>query len=152
MSSSSCDEHWKQFHGTELGSLLAGIYGGTKPKINYPKIKKDKHASNIEDLTWRPISNKPYAVDPRKTTRRKVDLDVPKMRGGKSHAPLALIDCIPKRKNEIEIRQEIEDIKEHQVLCLSTYYMDLISLFYVIVILSTSALCCTWGSRENEMW
>lgn len=109
----SDEDNWKQFQGTELGSLLAGIYGGNKPKINYPKLNKIKSAPNIEESTWRPTINKPTAVDPRKTTRRPIEghLVIPRMRGGRKNTPLALIDCVPKRKNENEIRNEIDDIK-----------------------------------------
>jgi hypothetical protein len=98
--SNASDDNWKQFQGTELGSLLSGIYGN-KPKIVYPKLNRVSSGSTIENREgWRPTINKPTAVDPRKTTRRPIDLIVPKMKGGKSHKSLALIDCIPRRKNE----------------------------------------------------
>ena len=85
-------ENWKKFQGSELGSLLAGIYGGTRPKINYPKPKQNKSAPNIKDSTWRAVSNKPDAVDPRKTTRRDTSgrLDVPKVNGGRGRSKLGI--------------------------------------------------------------
>lgn len=106
-------ENWKKFQGSELGSLLAGIYGGTRPKINYPKPKQNKSAPNIKDSTWRAVSNKPDAVDPRKTTRRDTSgrLDVPKVNGGRGRSKLALVDCIPQRRNETSIRNEMDNLK-----------------------------------------
>ena len=104
-------EHWKQFQGSELGSLLSSIYGRPHANIKYPKLATRQTES--KDI-WRPISNKPGAVDPRNATRREVGLEVPKMRGGRTFSRPALIDCIPKRRNETEIRGELETIKMQQ--------------------------------------
>lgn len=105
-------ENWKKFQGSELGSLLAGIYGGTRPKINYPKPKQSKRAPDITESTWRAVSNKPSAVDPRKTTRRDTaGMFVPKVNGGKARSKLALVDCIPQRRNESSIKQEMDSVK-----------------------------------------
>jgi hypothetical protein len=71
-------EAWKQFQGTELGGLLAGIYGNTnKPKINYPKPKSKQ--TNIEPKTFIPGGAKTGSSDPRKTTRRMANINVPKV-------------------------------------------------------------------------
>ena len=110
------EENWKQFQGTELGSLLGSIYGSKKVSINYPKIKTQKSTVSLEDSTWRPTINKPDSRDPRKATRTNVDISVPKMKGGASQQSLALIDCIPKRKNEQNIKNEIDEIKYRQAL------------------------------------
>lgn len=105
-------ENWKKFQGSELGSLLAGIYGGTRPKINYPKPKQSKNAPDIKESTWRAVSNKPTAVDPRKTTRRDTTgMFVPKVNGGRARSKLSLVDCIPQRRNEGSIKEEMDRVK-----------------------------------------
>ncbi len=105
-------DNWKQFQGSELGTLMAGLYGGKKnrPNIVYPKVKKSKP---VDPGKWRPVSNLPGAVDPRKTTRRNVKVNVPKGFGNKYEVP-SLIDCISRRKNESNIKEEIEDIQMRQ--------------------------------------
>ena len=61
-------DNWKQFHGTELGSLLGSIYGGNKPVIKYPKIKR-REAAQEEQKMFRPVCNKPTDFDPTHSTR-----------------------------------------------------------------------------------
>jgi len=56
------------FQGSELGSLLAGLYGGTRPKINYPKPKQRKQGPRGN---WLPVNNDIKATDPRKATVRR---------------------------------------------------------------------------------
>ena len=105
-------ENWRRFQGSELGSVLAGIYGGTRPKINYPKPKQNKHAPDLKEATWRAVSNKPSAVDPRKTTRRDTTgMFVPKVNGGRARSRLSLVDCIPQRRNETSIKEEMSRVK-----------------------------------------
>ena len=100
-------DNWKQFQGSELGSLMAGIYGGKKhrPNISYPKPKQK---ATSDPGKWRPVVNNPNAVDPRKTTRRNIKVNVPKNFGPKREG-ISMIDLIPKRKNEETIMNFQED-------------------------------------------
>jgi hypothetical protein len=101
-------DNWKQFHGTELGGLLSKIYGNEgRPQINYPKPKtKPRAAAN--DQPFLPCG-KPGAVDARKSTKREVNLTVPQV-GKAKRQTYSAIDCVPKRRNESLIKNEIDEI------------------------------------------
>ncbi len=111
-SSSSSEEkldNWKQFHGTELGGLLGKIYGNEgRPQINYPKPKQKK--VNQEPLEpFLPGGNPAGSTDPRKVTRKEVNLTVPQV-GKSKGTSISAIDCVPKRRNESSIKKEIDEI------------------------------------------
>lgn len=100
-------ENWKQFNGTELGGLLNKIYGNEgKPKINYPK-PKTKQRVNTEPFL--PCGNKIDSTDPRKSTKRETNINIPKV-GQNKKQTYSAIDCISHRKNETIIKAEIDDI------------------------------------------
>lgn len=123
-------EAWKQFQGTELGGLLAGIYGNTnKPKINYPKPKSKQTTTNIEPKTFIPGGAKTGSSDPRKTTRRIANINVPKVGSHSSSSSrsnsLVNLDYdennfaaygtyINSRKSADAIKIELDDIKMKQ--------------------------------------
>lgn len=103
-------DNWKQFQGTELGSLMASIYGNqNKPKINYPKPKV-KAFDPDKEKGFRCCGSKPNADDPRKTTRRDVKVNVPRLNGGRTRGDYKQIDFVPKRRNAEKIQEEMEDI------------------------------------------
>ena len=109
-------ENWKQFQGTELGSLLGSIYG-SKPSINYPKPKVRKGSVESSPHGNFIVGAKVDAADPRKSTRRAVSIDLPtfgKQSKQPSHGPPALVDIIPKRRSETIIRAELDEIKMKQ--------------------------------------
>ena len=64
---------WQEFHGTELGSVLQGLYGN-KPKINYPKPKQKKNAFDPSKQKFQPVNSKVVegATNPKKSTRRDI--------------------------------------------------------------------------------
>ena len=67
-------DNWKQFQGTDLGSLMGSIYGNeNKPKINYPKPRVRAKARPPTE-PFLPGGAKAGASDPRKAT--KVDKKV----------------------------------------------------------------------------
>jgi len=110
-------KNWQQFQGTQLGSVLAGIYGN-KPKINYPVPKQTKNAFDPAKVKFKPC-NAPVvhgAQDPRKTTRRDVKLAVPTGFRGEAARPGALhaISYIPHRRGAAEIKAEMEEINDRQ--------------------------------------
>lgn len=110
-------DNWKQFQGTELGSLLGSIYGSKSSiKINYPKPKQQ--SAPVEKKEFIPGGAKLEAVDPRKSTRRSVNINVPKPNGRNSsydeEFSLKAIDVIPKRKSADTIKVELDDIKMRQ--------------------------------------
>merc|ERR1719421_498686 len=100
------ENNWKMFQGSELGALMTSLYGGKNSRalINYPKPQSNKTRKPLEK--WRPVSNKPTAVDPRTTTRRNVSVKVPKHVLSQSN--ISMIDCIPRRKAESDIINEIQ--------------------------------------------
>jgi len=105
-------DNWRQFQGTELGGLMSQIYGNERPQINYPKpkMKPSKPAG-----PFIPGGANPDASDPRKSTKRSVSIDVPKPSSKSTGRSYAMIDCIPRRKNENAIKSEIEEIKMKQM-------------------------------------
>ena len=65
--------------------------------------------------TFIPGGAKASAVDPRKTTKRDVQIAIPRVSGKIAAAgSLSLIDVIPRRKHENVIRKEIDDIRMRQ--------------------------------------
>ena len=111
------DSNWRQFQGTELGSVLAGIYGN-KPKINYPKPKPSKKgAFDATKQKFQPVNAKVVhgASDPRKITRRDTSriLAVPQgFNGGQERRAYHPIQFINHRKSASEIKQEMEIEKD----------------------------------------
>jgi hypothetical protein len=107
-------DNWKQFQGTELGSLLGSIYGN-KTKINYPKPKTSnkplEHGNFISGASVE-------AADPRKSTRRKAEIDTPSFaKSSSSSSAIGAsrpVDNIPRRKQESVIRAELDDIRLRQ--------------------------------------
>lgn len=105
--------NWQQFNGTELGSVLAGIYGN-KPKIVYPAINKSKKAFVPEKHAFKPCNAKVNqgAVDPRRNTRRPVEGHMKQIPTGftgrtgpkKSYSA---IDFVAKRRDASIIKEEI---------------------------------------------
>ena len=71
--------NWKQFQGTELGSLMSSIYGNqNRPKISYPKPKTKPMTKEQMAKGFQYVGAKPDAADPRKSTRRDVKINRPK--------------------------------------------------------------------------
>lgn len=111
-------QNWQQFNGTQLGSVLAGIYGN-KPKINYPVPKQAKNAFDPNKVKFKPC-NAPVvhgAQDPRKTTRRDVsNMAVPTgFRGEAARpGPFHAISYVPHRRGAAEIKAEMETVNDRQ--------------------------------------
>lgn len=105
------EDNWKQFLGSELGSVLSGIYGNQRPKINYPAPKKKTFdPSKTRFLPVNANVNK-GATDPRKTTRRNVShLPVPQFKNKGSRYKFSAMDLVPKRRGADEIRNELDEI------------------------------------------
>jgi len=105
--------NWKQFHGTELGSLMSQIYGNqNKPKINYPKLQTKK-ATEPPKL-FLPGGGNPEAEDPRKATRKIVNIDVPKNFGREKGNSVKAIDVVYKRRSAESIKAEMDEMKQRQ--------------------------------------
>ena len=71
------EDNWKQFLGSELGSVLSGIYGNQRPKINYPVPKKKSFDPAKQKFL--PVNSKIQSSayqDPRKTTRRHLTMSL----------------------------------------------------------------------------
>lgn len=105
-------QNWKQFQGTELGGLMARLYGNeNKPNINYPKPKQRKAAP---PPVFIPGGAKHNAVDPRKSTRREVNIEVPVPTGGRRAQKFHQVDFIAHRKSADVMKNEIAEIKMRQ--------------------------------------
>ena len=114
--------NWKQFQGTELGSLMSSIYGNqNRPKINYPKPKTKPMTKEQMEKGFHYAGSKPGASDPRKVTRTNVKVNVPKkFQGKRSHNivetleerddSFGMIDIVPKRRQAERIKEELDDI------------------------------------------
>eukprot|EP01041_Mallomonas_annulata_P003192 gene3192-6301_t len=108
-------ENWKQFHGTELGGLMNQLYGGEKPKINYPKPKK-RESNSLPSEPFIPGGARSNSTDPRMSTKRDVHVAVPKLGGkGTTYIPPPMIECIPKRRSETSIKRELDDMKMREM-------------------------------------
>lgn len=107
-------DNWKQFQGTDLGSLMGSIYGNeNKPKINYPK-PKSKAKALPPSAPFLPGGAKAGASDPRKATKVDKKVNVPTVGrggGGRTHSK---VDFIPHRRSESSSKAEIEDINMRQ--------------------------------------
>jgi hypothetical protein len=108
-------DNWKQFQGTELGSLMAQLYSNqNKPKINYPKPKQRKD-DVLHPQRFSYTGSDPDATDPRKTTKTVVAVKVPKLTGkDASGTQVHAVDLISKRRSADSIKVEIEDIRLKQ--------------------------------------
>lgn len=107
-------ENWKQFQGTELGSLMSQLYGNqNRPKINYPKPKTKVQQLPSKDFI---CGGNKDASDPRKSTKREVNVTVPNV--GKKCARddmiIHPIDCLARRRTEDVIKKELDDMKMKQ--------------------------------------
>jgi len=118
------EENWRQFAGSELGTLWSGIYGTKKDacrRINYPVLSTKTKKSGVFDpskVRFLPVNSKVTegATDPRKTSRRAVTVACPKPSkegggGGKENQGHLLLLGVPRRRNEETIRAELEEIK-----------------------------------------
>ncbi len=107
-------DNWRQFQGTELGSLLGSIYGNNRPKINYPK-PKSKAVLQDNKKGFIPGGAKLEASDPRKATRKDVKIAIPKPTGRSvEQENIKPIDYIPKRKGAAAIQHDLDDIRMRQ--------------------------------------
>ena len=114
MDEDSTNDNWRQFQGTELGSLMSQLYAGNKPKINYPKPKARKSLDTQPQGNF--IVAKVGATDPRKATKTDADIAIPAFGRKSSHAEprFHAVDAIPRRRNEAAIKSEMDDIKMRQ--------------------------------------
>jgi hypothetical protein len=110
-------ENWKQFQGTELGGLMSKLYSNqNKIKINYPKPNtKNTFVPGKEFIS---MGAKTDAVDPRKSTRRPVNISIPKYSVKSAcnddNSTIYPINAIVRRKTSQKIQAEMNDIKERQ--------------------------------------
>jgi hypothetical protein len=107
-------DNWKQFQGTDLGSLMGSIYGNeNKPKINYPKPKaRAKAAPPTEPFL--PGGAKAGATDPRKATKVDKKVNVPSVGRGSGGRAYSKVDFIPHRRCEHTSKAEIDEIVMRQ--------------------------------------
>lgn len=111
------NENWKQFLGSELGSVLSGIYGAQRPKVHYPTPKKK--AFDPSKQRFQPVNSKVSSEkwqDPRKTTRRetagKVSVPTGFKGAGYQRENYAPIDFLDKRKGYENIKKELDISRE----------------------------------------
>ncbi|KAJ1392551.1 hypothetical protein B484DRAFT_281191 [Ochromonadaceae sp. CCMP2298] len=108
MSEDADQNNWRQFQGTELGSLMSSIYGNkNRPKISYPKPRSK---APTEPKQFIPGGANPNAADPRKVTRTAVTLCVPRPAGNRKEN-VRPIDVMRGRRAGSTIQVEMEDTK-----------------------------------------
>jgi hypothetical protein len=112
-------DNWKQFQGSELGSLMSQLYG-SKPTIDYPKPKSSKPFVPKE-------AYQPYRTTSSNATKdlKNVKIKVPRPSGRKGICSadtssaevipaICAVDFIPKRKPQDIINKEIDVIRMKQ--------------------------------------
>lgn len=107
-------DNWKQFQGSELGSLMGSIYGNeNKPKINYPKPKSKARAA-LPSEPFLPGGAKAGASDPRKATKVDKKVVVPLVGKGGGRKQYSKVDFIPHRRSQHSSKAEIDEIVMRQ--------------------------------------
>ena len=103
------EENWKQFHGTEIGSLLSSIYGKNSGanKINYPTPQTKAFTP-----TKKFNSTGNTGLDP-KVKKQLNDIEYYQKKPARLPTRAA-VDLIPKRKHENHIKEEIAQIQLQQ--------------------------------------
>lgn len=103
------EEHWRQFQGTELGSLMTQIYGNkaAQERVRYPRPGRASPFAPSESF----VSSGNPGRGPKPRTPRKVA--VPSF-GQPVVANRAKIESVPKRRNESVIRSEMDEIRLRQ--------------------------------------
>jgi hypothetical protein len=99
---------------TEAGRLLKQIYGNKGPPVNVPLPRKLKASSSSASAQhqWRPVSNKPDAVDPRASTRLFAkEKQVATVRRARAESTMAAIDFVDRRKAGAVIKVQLDDMK-----------------------------------------
>jgi len=99
---------------TEAGRLLKKIYGSKGPPVNVPLPRKSKSSTANEpgQLKWRPVSNKPDAIDPRDSTRLfDKEKKVGTVRRARAESTYAPIDFVDRRKAGSAIKVQVDDMK-----------------------------------------
>jgi len=105
---------WKIYgRESEAGKMLFKLFGKghNAVKINYPKPKTVSKPLPCEE-----DPNKPKITPPQKTVISYPPVKDPSKKMPKVHA----VDLIPKRKNEVEIRKEIDDFYSKPYVPLNT--------------------------------
>lgn len=98
---------WKEFgKNTQAGKILYELYGvGFKPEehISYPKIipKKTVIKEVIKPVTHRT-----------KTSENILKINYPDISNKPNYPPIAKVDLIKKRKNQVNIQKDIDQIKK----------------------------------------
>ena len=106
-------ENWKKFNGTEIGSYLSKIYG-KKSNINYPTTSNSNTKQTTSFQPNQPFKNSgkvEHVIKSRTNEKNLVPLPKRKVKEIKL---IAAVDLIPKRKNESNITNEINNIKLQQ--------------------------------------
>lgn len=109
-------DNWKQFQGTELGSLMSQLYGKqNRPAINYPKPNVKREFKPEKGFI--PGGAAAGAEDPRKSTMRK-DVKIAKptfrRRTIDDECVVHPVDQIAHRRSENVIKVELDDMKMRQ--------------------------------------
>ena len=104
-------ENWKKFNGTEIGSYLSKIYG-KKSNINYPTTSNSNTKQSFQpNQPFKNSGKVEHVIKSRTNEKNLVPLPSRKVKEIKL---IAAVDLIPKRKNETNITNELNNIKLHQ--------------------------------------
>ena len=103
-------ENWKKFNGTEIGSYLSKIYG-KKSNINYSTTSNTKQTSFQPNQPFKNSGKVEHVIKSRTNEKNLVLLPNCKVKAIKL---IAAVDLIPKRKNEANITNELNNIKLQQ--------------------------------------
>lgn len=103
-------DNWKQFQGTELGSLMSQIYGSKRNTIIYPKVKVKQFNPTEKYIPFQSST---------KVIKKDVNVKVPKLTGRKNSENDIIpqncpINLIPRRKHQDVIEKELDVIRFKQ--------------------------------------
>jgi len=115
-------DNWKAFKNTEVGNLLARLYGEKRPsevKVNYPKPKQKENVASKNKQRWREVNSKEGSRDPRICLfdRKKAhSVKVPSFTNKGEQKFLSAVEYIPRRVKQTVCQENVEtnkNLKRH---------------------------------------
>lgn len=110
-------DNCKVFKNTEVGILLARLYGEKRPsevKINYPKPKQKENVASKNKQRWREVNSNEGSRDPRLCLfdRKKArSVKVPSFTSKGEQKCLSAVEYIPRRVKQTVCQENVETNK-----------------------------------------
>ena len=130
-----------------LGKLLYSLYNSShKPVISYPKVKTKTPQQMADEEARKKAAQKGCP--------QRAYVDVPSVKK-ENKRKFHMIDCVPKRKTETDIKQEIKEHYQHKLVPpqkgKNREEMKCIYIFTIYILYSyTSREISVWESRRSK--